>query len=275
MLNILRTQLFKLKKSKAFWVLLALCAALPILGILLLLGIGGLFDSIEGVGSFWDILGMAFDAQSSMTALVAYSSDSALMAMIFSAIILSREFTQGTVRNTILANKTRKQIFFAYFLTALIVGTSYFLVEYVTKLVLYGSIFGFGGLGIGDATTAMLCYFAMGLCAVLVAESCMCAFLFCTRKQSLTIVLPLLICLLVPSIVAGITELIVVASSMNGNIPSETVLQCLPFYNMQEAVLNIDLPAGLNVGMIVLYDLVIAAAFFTMGFFAIKKADLK
>ncbi len=274
MINILRVQLFKLKKSKSFWVLLAMCAVLPMLSVLLLLGLDALFSAI-GDESFLQLLGSEFDALYAISTFVTFESDSLIFALIFSAVVLSREFTQGTVRNTVLSNKSREQIYFAYLITGLIVGGSYFVVEYAVSLTLYGCVLGFGAMSFTEALTPALYYFALGICSVLVGISCVCAFLFCTRRQSLTILLPLLICLLLPGIVTGIINIILSGVAMDGTLPSETVLQCLPFYNMQPPVLNPSAPAGLNVGMIVVYDVVFIAIFFLIGFFSIKKADLK
>lgn len=155
----------------------------------------------------------------------------------------------------------------------MIIAVSYYLTEFVLRLALYGAMLGFGAETAATSATNIFTYFALGLCSILFVQTCVCMFLFTTRKQSLTIVLPLLICLLAPSILTGIIELIINAATYAGNAPSAKALECIPFYNL--SVLNPSQPSGLNVGMIALYDILFAGVFFVSGFFLFQKADLK
>ena len=272
MINILKAELFRLKKSKTYWVIFIINAALVILGCLMILGVEAFLKSL-GEGSILEMLGLTVSATAMLSEFAAFSSDSAVLAIVCSAIFLSREFTQGTMRNAVLANKSRNELFFAYFIIAMIIGVSYFVTAFVLMLVLYGTMLGFGVESAAGAATNVFTYFALGLLSTLVAETCVCMFLFLTRKQSLTIVLPLLICLLAPSLISSLIELLLSGVMMAGNNISETALQCIPLYNF--STLNPANPSGLNVGMIALYDVLFAGAFFAAAFFPFQKADLK
>ena len=272
MINILKAELFRLKKSKTYWVIFIINAALEILGCVLILGIEAFLKSL-GEGSLLEMLGLTVSATAMLSEFAAFSSDTSVLAIVCSAIFLSREFTQGTMRNAVLANKSRNELFFAYFIIAMLIGVSYFVTAFVLMLALYGAMLGFGAESAASAATNVFTYFALGLLSVLVVETCVCLFLFSTRKQSLTIVLPLLICLLAPSLISSLIELILSGVMMSGNNISETALQCIPFYNFN--TLNPSNPSGLNVGMIALYDVILAGAFFAAAFFPFQKADLK
>ena len=272
MISILRAELFRLKKSRTFWVIFIINAALTFLSALLLLAVEAIFSAIDQ-GSFLEMLGLTTSATAMLSTFSSFSSDSAVLALICTAIFLSREFTQGTMRNAILANKSRQELFLSYYVVAMLIGTVYFVTEFLLSIALYGSLIGFGMQSASEVTTSIFIYFALGLCSLLFVETCVIMFLFTTRKQSMTIVLPLLICLLAPSLITSIIELIISAASYAGNAPSYEALQCIPFYNM--STLNPMDPAGLNVGMVVLYDLIFAGGFFAAGFFTFMKADLK
>lgn len=272
MISIFKTQMFRLKKSKAFWIMFGLCGGLPILGGLFLLILEAAFKAI-GEGSFLDMLGQTANALTMMSSFASYGTDSALLAIICSAIVLSKEFVNGTMRNVILANKSRTEMFFAYFLTSLVISLSYFGVEYIMYIAVFGPMLGFSGVSAGGVVTALLCFLAIGLSAVLFEQTCVCLFLFCTRKQSLTIVFPLLICLLVPGIVQTIVGVIVVAITVAGKVVSETAGNYIPF--MSSSGINPLSPAGIPMLMTIVYNLLFAAMFFVIGFFRFQKADLK
>ncbi len=270
MKGILQLQLFRLKKSTLFWVFLGLCAVLPVFSVLLIFGLDAIMGAIGDVSL---VENMGNSLYTSMTQFSSYSTNSALFAMICSSIVLSKEFSQGTVRNTILANKSRTQVFFAYSITALLIGTSYFVVNFVMEFAMLAPVMGFGTLPAGQATSVILCSFAMGLGATLFTQSLVCMFLFCTRKQAATIAWPLVISLVGVGIVASIIEEILFAVEMGGKVVSQTVLDCLPFYNLYMTAGTI--PSGLAMGMVILYDVVFAALFFGLGYLSIRKADLK
>ncbi len=269
MTAIFRLQLFKLKKSTTFWVFLGLCVVLPLLGMLLVLG---LFNIISGEVDLSDFAG-ATSVTSSLMSFASFDTYSTIFAIICSSIVLSREFSQGTVRNAILANKSRLQLFVAYVATALFIGAAYFVANFVSALVFYGSIFGFGTLSAGSAVSAVLCCFAMGLGSMLFSESLVCVFLFGTRKQSATIAWPLVICLVGTSILASIIDTVLLSVQLNGYTISETLMKCLPFYNLN--YLGDTTPDGLVCGMTILYDVVFSVGFLATGFVSLKHADLK
>lgn len=270
MINVFKTEMFRLRKSKLFWIMLGVCAGLPILSALFLaaLGLGG-EDSITGAL----IEGSDFSVISSLSSFSSLMSDSSLFALICSSIVLCREFTNGTVRNVLLANKSRTQTFFAYYLTAMLIGTSYYLTEFVFTLALSGAVLGFGSLTAGQATSSVFVCFALGLGSVLFVQSCVCMFLFCTRKQAGTIAFPLLICILAPSLIQLIVGAVMLANAVNGLEVSTDALRFIPFYNTM--FFNAATLDGVHATMIAVYDVLFTAVFTVSGYFTFKKADLK
>lgn len=271
MISVFKTEMFRLKKSKLFWIMLGVCAILPCLSALFLAALGvGDAESLDGV---LIILGSELSAISSLSSFATLMSDSSLFALICSAIVLCREFTNGTMRNVILANKSRTQLFFAYFLTALIIGTAYFATEFVFTLALMGKILGFSNLTAAQATSSVFVCFALGLGSVLFVQSCVCMFLFCTRKQAATIAFPLLICILAPSIMELIVSAVMISKAADGVLVSNVALRFVPFYNTM--IFNASKIDGVHVGMIALYDALFTTVFTVAGYFTFRKADLK
>lgn len=270
MINIIKVELYRIKKSVLFWVMFGLSAAIPLLDILLTLVVSAIAGDVSG--GMLDMLGL--DVTSSLLQqMTTVASDAMLLSLITSAVVLSREFADGTMRNVMLANKSRAQLYFSYLITALIIAATYLSMFFITSLLFGATIFGFGSLSAGDIISACLCSFALGLIAVMFVQTCVCMFLFGVRKQWATILFPLLICIFVPSIVQSILMIVEMVLTMQGKVMQTGALRWIPFINMsQYNPANID---GVIVGMNILYMCVFTAVFAVSGYFTFKKADLK
>ena len=276
MLNVLHTQLYRLKKSKLFWALFIVCAVLPLLGSLLVRGgvslIFGLLDGdVEDLNS-------AFQSEGGILTLsllggqISLSSNAALFSLICSSIFLSGEFSGGAIRNMVLANKSRTQIFFSFLSTALIIGCSYFGASYVSTVACYGIMMGFGGVTAGQALSGCFTTLFLALISIAVVQSCVCFFLFTTRKTGPTVAFPLLLVIFVPSLITTVVEIVVALNAFAGEQISEVVISWIPFTNMNLfSAAHVD---GALVGKIAMYNIPIAALFGVFGWLASKK-DMK
>lgn len=278
MLNVLNTQLFRLKKSKLFWALFIVCAVLPLLGMALttsiVTGIGDLIEEDGGevlIGLFRGEGGyVVLQIVGAMTSL---GSDPALFSLIAASIFLSGEFSGGTIRNMVLANKSRTQIFLSFLSVALIIGFSYFGVAYATTLLGYGVVFGFEGVTVADATTGCVTSLLLGLLTIALVQAIVCFFLFITRKTGGTIAFPLLVIILLPSIIGGIVDVTTIVKLAAGQQISQATLGRIPLYNM--SLFNATAVDGALVGKIIAYNAPLAALFAFFGWLAFEKCDLK
>ena len=281
MTDIIKVELFRIKKSVLSWVMLAITAALPILSAVMVASLIGVVGGIGGavgepdVGiTAWELIRQQGLTTASFQAWAQISSNVAVLAVITSAVVLSGEFNDGTMRNVVLANKTRTEMYFGYLIVSLIMALSFLAANFATTMIVVAPIFGFGGMDAGQAVSACLTSLAMGILAILFMESCMCMFLFATRKQWITILIPLVICMAVPGVLTFLISLIVATMAVKGqNVSLTEVLRWVPFsgislYNPA----NID---GVTVGMNILYMALFTAMFVVIGYFAFRKADLK
>lgn len=271
MINIIKVELFRLKKSKITWVMLGLTVASPLLMALLSIIANGLFaGSLENLGIALRSVDLTTQLLGDTSALL---GDSSMWALIATAVVLSKEFVDGTMRNVILANKSRAELYFGYLITSLIVACAYLFAYLFTTLAIVAPIFGFSNLNAGQAITAVLCSLALGLIAIAFVQSCMCMFMFGVRKQWATILLPILVCLFAPSIFEIIVQIIAFAMLHVGQPISEEALRFVPFINLEFLDLtNID---GAVAGMHILYCAVFTAVFVVSGYYTFKKSDLK
>lgn len=277
MINVLRMQLYRLKKSKLFWAMFIVCAILPVLSALLIEGVYAILQkSLEGIS---DELALSFTADGGATTLAAlgdyvnFASDPALLSLICSSIFLSGEFSGGAIRNMIIANKSRTQIFLSFLTVALIIGFSCFGVSYASALVSYGVGMGFEGVTVNQAINGCLTSLFLGLLTIALVQACVVMFLFCTRKTGATVAFPLLILIIAPSIVTTIVNLVVTVKIGIGQNVSLTALNWVPLYNV--SLFDATAIDGALVGQIALYNAPLSALLAFFGWFALNKVDLK
>lgn len=271
MLNIIKVELFRLKKSVIFWVMFGIAAASPIITIFLNLIVFAVLPDMGG--NPLEMLKSAGVTASLLAEMGQVSGDASLWAMIASAVVLSKEFVDGTMRNVMLANKSRKELFFAYLFTSLIVAGACMLAYFAVTLVVAAPIFGFDGMNASTAVTASMSSLAMGLFAMAFAQTCMCMFVFGVRKQWAAILFPLLLCLFGPTIFTSVVEVVTMVLAARGQTVSPDAMRWVPFVNATNFdPANID---GAIVGMNALYMAIFTAVFVVSGYYTFKKADLK
>ena len=281
MLNVLQTQLYRLKQSKLFWALFIVVAVLPIVGMLItLLILFGLASAEGGVSTITEMLKLEGGNYTVYTIgeMANINSDAVLFSIICSSIFLSGEFSGGSIRNMVLANKSRTQIFLSFLSVSLIIGFAYFGVEYLTTLASYGIVMGFGGVSVSKSLSICFASLFLGLIGIALAQSCVCMFLFTTRKTGPTVAFPILLIIFAPSVVATFVNIVAAVTSSLGQGVSEIVQSWIPLYNMVlydnklSDTLSFD---GALVGKIALYNIPLAAILATFSWLAISKADLK
>jgi hypothetical protein len=150
MLNVVKSLLYRLKKNKMFWIMLGVCAFLPVLTLLL----NNLILQFADI--FVDVpldMGLEMTTYMTLSELVSLSSNANFFTLLCVSIFLCKEFTDGTIRNALLSNKSRVSLYAGYGITALTIGGSYLVTYFISTLLALGIPFGFGGIariGEGD-----------------------------------------------------------------------------------------------------------------------------
>lgn len=276
MLNIVKSLLFRLKKSSMFWIMLAIIAFLPVLTLLLnqlVIELAEIF-----VGMPLD-MGLEMTTYMSLTELVSLSSNVNFLTLLCVSIFLCKEFTDGTIRNVLLSNKSRVSLYSAYGVVSLIIGGSFLVANFVSILLALAIPFGFGDVTPNQAISSVLCSLLLGILSLILVVSCVLMFLFATGKQAPSIMLPILVTLFLPGIMTSIVELVssLVMLIQMGNpdalVGVDIDYTWVPLYNaMMYDSSSVD---GALVAKISLYYVVLSALFVFLGGLAAVKKDLK
>ena len=271
MISILQTEFFRLKKSKLFWSLLAVTAVLPLISALLNLGLFMLAEStyeFEGIEiDIWELLRTSDMLGSGLSSLTSLMGDS-FIALICTSIFLSKEFSGGTFRNMLLANKSRHELYLAFLTVAIVIGAAFLGASFLSTFVFWSAIFGFGGLSATTVITACLITLAMGLVSTVFVQTMMCMFMFGTRKLAVALVCPLVIAMIAPSIFFQFIETL---SAFNAISVAD--MSWIPLYNT--GLLSVTAPDGALIGKILMYNIPLSVFFGFMGWVTFRKADLK
>ena len=114
MFELLTVDLKRFFKDKLFLVICIIAGAFVVFTPLLYKGLFMLIEAEE-------MLDVAINAKTLLFAAFSPSSDMGLILPILVALVLCKDFGQGTVRNKIICGKSRSQIFFSMLLTCIIV----------------------------------------------------------------------------------------------------------------------------------------------------------
>lgn len=281
MLNVVKSLLFRLKKSTMFWIMLGVCAALPLLELLLtefVLEIANIFTPVTA-----EEIGLSDTVYLSLTSLAAPSNIANFLALLCVSIFLCKEFSDGTIRNTLISNKSRVELFWAYALTAGIIGGSFLVAYFVSALLALGIPFGFGTATFAQGLTSCLTSLMLGILSLVFVISCVLMFMFATGKQASAIILPMLVMALLPSIISSAVKLVsgliytlqMLGQNGSVNVPFDFVMDesWIPLHNatLFDAS-NLD---GALIGKIAMYYLLFSALFIFLGRLAAVKRDLK
>ena len=269
MINILKTEFFRLKKSALFWSLFGVCVAMPLIAVFLNVGLSvSLSDTDMGIEyDIWELMRSSDVTVRTLSGLPSLSGH-AMYALICTSIFLSKEFSGGTFRNMLLANRSRREVFASFLLMAVFIGATYMGATFISILFFNGIIFGFGSMTAANVITACVIALALGLISVIFLQTIMCMFMFSTRKLSVALACPLVICIVAPALLFSFVE-----TFAQFGLISEADMSWIPLYNIN--LLDLTAIDGALIGKILLYLIPLTALFGTLGWLTFRKADLK
>lgn len=271
MIHILKTEMFRLKKSGLFWAMLGVVATMPLVSVLLnvlLFNFVSLDASNMSVQyDVWELMRTSNITIETLSALPSLTGDS-LFALICTSVFLSKEFGGGTFRNMLLANRSRRDVYISFLLIAVTIGAAYLGASFVSTLLFNALVFGFGTIGAAKVVTACVLSLTLGLISVIFLQSMMCMFMFGTRKLAVALACPLVFCIFAPAMLYSFVE-----TFAQFGIVTEADMSWVPLYNLN--MLDFTAIDGALIGKILLYLVPLTALFISLGWITFRKADLK
>jgi len=150
MFNMISAELYKLRKSKSFWIMLAV-----------VVGFSGFMSVIFGVMPAEDLMGLRPESASEMLigALPSNIQPIIFVLVVFVVLLVNTDFDSGTHRNPLAVGVTRLEYFIAKFVAVVIACAVFVVAAVMTTGLVYlafepwGDMFNFGNfiasIGVG------------------------------------------------------------------------------------------------------------------------------
>ena len=150
MLNLLKADLKRAVKDKLFFVLLIIAGVFALTTPLINRALFLLID-IEGEEGI-EMLGLEINAKTIFFSSFSPSNNFGLILPIMVAIILCKDFSQGTMRNKIICGNSRASIYFSLLATCIILMCAFILAQAVVTLLVSLLFFDYqaGGFALAD-----------------------------------------------------------------------------------------------------------------------------
>lgn len=267
MFNLLKTDLKRLLKDKIILIGFIVTCALSIFTVVMYYGLQSLFDSVEDGGLFEGM----FSGKDSFLKSFSPSSNAGLMIPIFISVALIKDFRYGTVRNKIIAGKSRMAIFMSNYFAGTIFGLVFYIASTLISLLLGSILLGYGSpFNLNEFGLIMTTY-GYGLLNYLVFLSCAVFVAIITKSIGLSITITIVGSLLL-SIVASVYDFV----ERYANKIVMYILAINPVYAAQLIAEDKLYRGSLYNNLIVLIPSICFIAFFIFwGIMLFKKQDIK
>ncbi len=260
MINIISSQLYKILKSKMLYILIAIGCALPLLELAML---GSLTDlTVNG-----QTIELGYDAVAMLRNMSIVGSDTNILVIVAIAIIFAKEYSEGTIRNTIMAGNNRATIFGASAISATALMLLIAMPAFVVACLGYGWTFGFGSSGMvtADIVANIFASLLVYLLANMICVAITLLFVHLTQKVSGSIVYPLLIVLLLTGIGTTVLTVLVMLGEMTldamGWIPLAQFMVYAGTFNYGTYVLDWTIVAQIGIVSLPLIALLLGATY--------------
>ncbi len=276
MIDLLKTDLKRAVKDKLFIVICIIAGAFAIITPLLYKVIFVVLEFDEEAMQELEMLGMGImNAKSIFFSSFSLGNNFGLILPIFVAIILCKDFSNGTIRNKIICGKSRTSIYFSLFFTCAILICSFILMHALLTLLLSLLVFDYQstpftasdfGYLMGSIALEILVY--LFVCALLTF------FIVCMKNAGLSIVMFFIISFLM-IIIGGITQAMVLFAD-----PATTSYKILEIFNTANVFSTSIIGNGTSYKLneilyLVLPNVCIMAILIVLGLSIFKKKDLK
>jgi len=208
MLNLLKSDFYKMGRSRFFWI----CTiASIIVGIVIAVALQQTMNAAlrnDVVRDAEEILAMIPDAAGVWLLGLGFSMNLHLISVAaFTAIFISREFDNGTIKNTLSRGMSRTKVYFSKFLVSSIAALI-MLICFMTSTLIGGTMaWGFDPNGIATASGIITMVFMQSLLAV----ACVAVFTFVSmtlRSAGASIALCVVSVSLMPTLLGAISMML-------------------------------------------------------------------
>ena len=120
MSSLLRADIYRMRKNRLTFVSLILVLGVPVLITLMYLGIQALFSLDADIGEAMDGSVQLFSANSLISSAYSLTNNIGLVIPAFAGILVCTDYSNGTLRNKVIAGNKRTAIYFSHLVTSIL-----------------------------------------------------------------------------------------------------------------------------------------------------------
>ena len=262
MINLLRTDFYRLIKNKLVLISLIVAAAFPFVIAAAFCGLKALV-SLDGE-EMGDIIDAVLDSHMLVASTFSFTNNFGIALPIFATILVMADINSGTIRNKIILGYSRHKIFLSHFITSL----AYCLVlitVYAGMTALWSVVFLKTGDISAERVRSLIYFYILGLLLYAMVAAIATSLSLVTFSSVGSIILTIVLCMSI-----GLATQLVAAFDYS---KFENIVNFVPAFVVgvfQMSEINTTMFLESLVGTIVF-----GALFYVLGTFGFSKKDLK
>lgn len=185
--NLIKNEIFKMKKDKSLKIGLIVTVALTVLTVLSNLLVNNMLKGTELPDM--EMLGdLFFTSKYSISTFFSITNNFSFILPVFIAIFICKDFSYGTIRNKVIAGYSKTKIYLSTLISSYLVGGVLILINLIVTIILSMLLLE------GDVEIVWLLKIcALGILMYVEVLSMITFIAMCTKSQALTIVLSMVI----------------------------------------------------------------------------------
>jgi len=158
--KLLKADLFRIVKSKLFLIICIIAGALPLLTVLLYFAVGKISTLVS---EFADIGTLVMNGRQLISESFILSSNMGLILPIFITIFIAMDISNGTLRNKIIAGRSRPSIYFSHLISACLVSGVLIFFNVAMFMAFTCLVFGYGAPIDSEEIVRIVYFFITGI----------------------------------------------------------------------------------------------------------------
>lgn len=275
MADLLKADLKRSFKDKLFMVICIIAGAFAVVTPLLYKGIIAMLEVESGTMAELEMLGLGINAKAMFFSSFSLGNNFGLILPVFVAIILCKDFSNGTIRNKIICGKSRGSIYFSMLTTCAILTCAFIFAHAVLTLLVSLLFFDYQPTAFtaGDFGYLMASL-ALELLIYLLVSVLLTFFIVYMKNSGLSIVMYFVV-LFVMIIVGSVAQTFMMLAD-----PEAASYGFLEFLSTSNAFTTTAIGTGTSyeakdILYIVIPNLSITLLLAALGYFSFRKKDIK
>ena len=275
MIDLLKTDFKRVLKDKLFIVLCIIAGAFALITPLLYKAIFSLLDITAEDMSEMAMLGVGFDAKSMFFGAFSLGNNFGLILPVFIAIIMCKDFGNGTIRNKIICGKSRANIYFSLLITCAVFTCAFILAHALLTLLVALIFFDYQPTKFTASDFGyLMASIGFEMLVFTLISAILTFFIVFMKNAGLSIVMYFVV-LFAMIIIGGITQ-----ASVMFVEPTDSAFKILEFFNVANVFTTMAIGSGTSYELkqvlyILLPNLAVLFATVTLGFVVFRKKDIK